>query len=102
MARWLAVVPLVSVWSLASCAFLLDFDELSAGDGAGPDAAAGTGATGGSAEAGSGKRGQQRKRGQQPATMEAASAPRIARTPILAPKTAATRRHRRRAACTRR
>jgi hypothetical protein len=47
MGRWLTLVPLVFVFSLASCAFLLDFDELQAGDGAGPDAAAGTGGTGG-------------------------------------------------------
>jgi hypothetical protein len=45
MGRWLTLVPLVSVFSLASCAFLLDFDELQTG--AGPDAAAGTGGTGG-------------------------------------------------------
>jgi hypothetical protein len=42
---------------LASCAFVLDFDELTAGEDAGTDAAAGTGATGGGSGAGGGSGG---------------------------------------------
>ena len=48
MGRWLALLPLVSVFSLASCAFLLDFDDLQAGGQAGTDAGAGAGGSAGS------------------------------------------------------